>query len=185
MGILSTNPQEMMPQEESPQQGGQKMDDQTAFDKFVINAMNILHTSKTAEVIIDWIKKSSDTVQAVGDAALDVVKRLEASAEQNKVPITANTIVNGLNVIVGEIVNICEAAGANPLDEEQKYQAYSWAISKYLDDSVKSGKITKDDLVRVTQMIEQQGGGHGEEIPGGESPSERQMPQGQQMQGGL
>jgi len=161
---MPQQPQGMMAQQQQGPQ--QEVPAQEAHDKFVINGMKILHSPEVSDKIINRIKGSDDTVKVVGESAIDIVMRLEQSAGENQFPITANTIVNGLNAIVGEVITLAEAAGASPLSDEQKYQAYSWALGKYLDQGVKSGKITQEQLVQLGQeaMTDEAGANVGKHI---------------------
>lgn len=132
---------------------------QQAFDKFVMNGLKILHTPEVADGVIQRVQSNPDKIEAIGISALDVAQRLETSASQSGFQTTANTVLHGLNVIVGEVINIAEAAGLPPLEDEQKFQAFSWAISNYISNGVKAGKITKEGLVRLGQTLSQKGSG--------------------------
>ena len=126
---------------------------QEAFDKFTINALKILHTPETTDRIISSIKAKPDIIEAIGEQSLNVVRRLEESASGNKFNVKANTVLNGLNVIVGEVINIIEATGVPKLEDEQKYQAYSWAVSNYINEAVKTGRISKEELVKLGEQM--------------------------------
>lgn len=131
------------------------MDNQERFDKYVVNALNILHDEKVTPGIVQRMQ-SGDPVDAIGDVAVDIANRLDATAAEQGFEMTANTIINGMNVMVGELCEIAEAAGLEKLSDEQKYQAYSYALSRYLDEAVKMGKITPEELQQLRQGMEQQ-----------------------------
>jgi len=160
-----------------------EQDYQEAFDKFTVNALNIIHEGKISKSIVDRLKNSDDTVEAIGDVALDITKRIEGGAEGKGMNISANTIVNGLNVVVGELANLAESAGANPLDPEQKYQAYSWALSRYMEDAVSSGKITPQELQQMKASLEQDE--VNEMRSKGQMPEETPEPPQQEQPGGI
>jgi len=142
--------------QQQPQQPvGQAPDAQDSFDKFVINGLKILHTPDVTENIVQRVQSNQDKIEAIGEASLDIVGRLESSADEKGFPVTANTILNGMNVIVGEVINIAESSGMEPLNEEQKYQAFSWTISNYLNNSVESGKISKEELIQIGEQMKQ------------------------------
>ena len=132
---------------------------QEAFDKFVINGLKILHSSEVTDNIINRVVNAPDKVDAIGEISLDIINRLEQSAGQNNFQVTANTVLNGANVIVGEVINIAEAAGAETLNDEQKYQAFSWTISNYINNAVKTGRISKEQLVQLGQKMASSPGG--------------------------
>lgn len=138
--------------EQQKKQG--KFNAQDAFDKFVINGLQILHDEKISASIIKRVKTAKNKVDAVGEAAIDIIGKLESSA-QGQFEIRANTVINGANVIVGEIINIAEAAGMPKLAKEQRYQAYAWAAANYIDRAIKSGRVSKDQLKQVATKLAQ------------------------------
>ena len=160
-----------------------KQDPQEAFDKLSINALKLIHEDKLSNGFIKRIKSTDDTTAAIGETAVEIIMKIEGSAKQNQIEFELEVIVNGLNMIVGELINICEAAGAAPLDEEQRYQAFAWALSKYLDYAVKAGKITQEQLIEMTQEIESHASQKPED-PGMAQPPEEQ-PMEQMPQGGM
>jgi len=190
MGILD-QAQQIQEQPSQPMQGNQmqqkqQRSSQDVFDKFIINAMKIIHTPEVIQGLIDKIKNNPDTVDGVGEAAFDIVMRLENSAEENQVPLTARVMINAMNVIVGELIAIIEASGAKKLSQEQRYQAVSYAISKYLDFAVKSGKISKEDLIRATEVMRgKQTQQHQQNQTPGQTPNNPIVDQPQSVQGGM
>ena len=149
--------------------------DQEMFDKLAINALKIIHSEEVTDSTIKRIQGAKDKVDIIGEISLDIMNRLENSAGQNDLTLNANTVSNGLNVIVGEIINLAEAAGVQTLNEEQKYQAFSWAFSNYIDQAVKSGKISEEELIGSGQKLLEDGQGMQEQMPG----QPEQMPEGQ------
>lgn len=156
---------------------------QGKFDQYVINALNIIHEKKVTKGIIQRVK-DDDPVNAIGDIAVDIAERIDSSADEKKVSLKANTIINGLNVIVGELAELAEAAGIEPLDDEEKYQAYSYALSRYLADAVDRGKITPQGLQQMQQMIEQedQAQQSQQQVPAQPQQVPQEQPQGRTMQ---
>lgn len=148
---------------------------QDEFDQFVINGLNMIHDDKVSKQLLKTMQESPDTVDAIGNAAFAVVKKLSMARKKK---VMASTMINGLNVVVGELINIAEAAGANPLNDEQRYQAFSLAYSKVLDDAVRSGDIKPHELLAMKGRIER------EERQGqqGQPQAEQAQPQGQPVQ---
>ena len=156
-------------------QGQATPQNQEQFDIFIANGVNIIHEQKTTDAILNQIQKNPDPVDAIAKATLMVINRLEDSALSNGVKVEDSVKIAGANQLMGEIINLTESAGMKPLVDEQKYQAFSLAVSMYLDRSVKSGKMTKEQLVQMGQEAQQSP--EGQEIA-------QQMQQGrpQQMQ---
>lgn len=152
----------------------QPEDLQGKFDQYVINALNIIHDEKVTPGLIQRMQ-AGDPVNAIGDIAVDIAERLDATAEEKQFELKANTIINGLNVVVGELSELAEAAGIEPLDPEEKYQAYSYALGRYLEDAVEQGKISPEELQQMRQMMEAE-----DQAEQGQPP-QQPMPQGQQQ----
>jgi len=141
---------QQMDNPKQPKNSGQKQ-----YDRFMVNALNILHSEEVTDGIVKRVVVAEDKVDAIGNVALDIINRLEQSAGEKNFQINAGTIINGANSIIGEVIEIAEAAGMEPLNDEQKYQAFSWTISNYLNNAVESGKISKEDLVKLGQEMAQ------------------------------
>lgn len=154
---------------------------QGKFDQYVINALNVIHDEKVTPGLVERMK-AGDPVNAIGDIAVDIAERLDATAEEKQYELKANTIMNGLNVIVGELSELAEAAGIEPLDPEEKYQAYSYALSRYLSDAVEQGKISPQDLQQMKQMLEAEEQGQKPQQPISQ-PQQQSMPQQPMPQG--
>ena len=148
MGLLEQK------QEGGPrQQGDPKQQEQ--YDIFVSNGISIIHSDKTTKALIDQIVKSPDPIEAIADATLGVVKRLQASAASNKIELNDGVVAHGANQLMGEIITIVEAAGMEPLTDEQKQQSFSLAVGKYLEDAVKTGRMTPEQVSRMGQEASQ------------------------------
>lgn len=128
---------------------------QGQFDIFVANGVSVIHDEKVSGGLIDQIVKSDDPIKAMATATLDVVERLETSAKSGGVDLSDAVLVQGANQLMGEIIELVEATGMQPFTDEQKHQAFSLAVSMYLDKAVKTGKITPEELQQMSQNVEQ------------------------------
>ena len=128
---------------------------QEQYDLFVANGITIIHNEKTSEKLINQILKAEDKVEAVANSTLIVVRKLEDSATANKIKLSENVLMHGANELMGAIIAIAEAAGMEPMTDEQKEHSYSLATSKYIDAAVKTGKITKERLKQMGQEASQ------------------------------
>lgn len=160
-GILNSAQPQRAPEppqqtpETAPQQGAQQGDTQQVFDKLVKNALRILSDEKTVTTLSERLRNTPDAVAEVGTISLEILKRLEQSS-QGKVQITAGAIVNGLNVIVGAVIDIAQASGAEKFTEEERYQAYVWALGNYISEAVERNEISKEDLAKLGESVKQQ-----------------------------
>ena len=128
--------------------------DQEAVDIFVANGMKMIHNPKVSDTLISRIVDAENPVQAVADATLSIVSRLEESSKAAGRPLALPTIAYGANILMGEIMSSAEAAGMEKMDEATRYQTFSLAVGKYLDDAIKTGKMTKEELIRLGKEAE-------------------------------
>jgi hypothetical protein len=129
---------------------------QEQVDIFVSNGIQIIHSKKISDNIIKQLKGSKDPVEVISTITLKVVEILENDAVKKGVTLTDVTKVHGANQLMGEIINLAEKAKAvEPLNDEQKYQAFALAVSTYLDRAVKSGKITQEQLMALAKEAQQ------------------------------
>lgn len=140
-----------MPNEKKPVE----TNEDPQYDIFITNGMSIIYDSATSKKLINQIVKSPDPIEAVSDATLNVVGKLESSAESSKIKIQDSVLIQGSNALMGEIIGLAEAAGMEPLSDEQKYQAFSLAVSKYIQRALKSGKMTQEQLIALGQEAAQ------------------------------
>jgi hypothetical protein len=129
--------------------------DQSQYDVFVATGMSIIYDTKTSEKLIQQITNSPDPIEAIAIATLNIVERVEASAAKNKIKIKDAVLLEGSNVLMGEIISMVEATGMEPLTDEQKYQAFALATSKYLQGAVNSGKMAPEQLKQMGQELTQ------------------------------
>lgn len=120
-------------------------------DIFVANGIKVIHDQKVSDNLIKQIQGSNDPIEGIADATLSVIERLEQSASQNGIQISDAAKIHGSNQLMGEVINIAEIAGVPKLNEEQRYQAFSLAVSKYIGNAVNSGKISKEQLMQMGQ----------------------------------
>lgn len=139
----ATMPTQAPPPQSLKGQGFQT--DQEEVDMFLANGMKLIHSPQSSDSLIQTIKAASDPVRGLADAGLQVIDRLEKSANTSGKSFSLATIAQGGNALMGEIAQIAEIAGVK-LDDEAKYRAYSFAVSKYIDNSLKSGKMSQDQL---------------------------------------
>lgn len=146
-------PPEQMPAEQpmapTIKPGGRLGFDQKEFDIFLANGIKMVHTENISDRIISAVADSKNPVQAIADVTLNIVSRLEQSAEAKGKKLSFIVLAYGANVLMGEIITIAEAAGMKKLTKPEKYQAMSLATGKYLDNAVKTGKMTKEELAQL------------------------------------
>ena len=151
-GMLAPGPEAPVTQTEGPPGITADPAAQEQLDMFVANGVKMIHNPKLSDSIIDKILNAEDAPDAIAEATLGVVERIETGAKQSGTQLTDDTLVAGANELMGEIISMAETAGLEKLSEEDRYRAYSVAVSKYLDGAVKSGKMTTEHLATMSEQ---------------------------------
>ena len=128
---------------------------QSQFDMFIINGMEIIHDPKATDGILNRIKKVGNPMKGIAEATVDIVTRLSDSSAENGIQLANEVLVHGSNFLMGEIMNITEVSGMQPLSEEQRTQSFQLATSLYIDNAVKSGKMTPEQMQQLSQQTQQ------------------------------
>lgn len=128
---------------------------QEQMDVLTANGLRMIHKPSVSDGLIKRITTADDPVMAIADSTLDIVNRLEASAKQNNMEPDFGVLAQSANVLMGEIIEIAQIGGLPPLNDEEKYKAFSLAVSKYIDEAVKSGKLTSEQLQEMSQEAQQ------------------------------
>ena len=133
-----------------PQQMSPKM--QKQFDMFVINGLNIIHDDEMAQSILSKVMNQGDPIGAIAELTVNIVLRIIESAEQKGLKLAKDIIVHGGNILMGEIINLAESAGMQKLTQEERLACWQMAVSMFIDTSVKSGKMSKEQLIHEAHV---------------------------------
>lgn len=149
--------QEQPNQQEQPdaQQGQVSPEAQQEFDIFVANGMSVIHSKKVTESILNSVAQNKNRLEAFAVVLVNVVSKLFDSAKSNNVKLTNDTLLHGSNVLLQEILGVAQTAGMGELSEEQKTEILQRGISMYLDQAVKTGRMTKDELIALGEQSKQ------------------------------
>lgn len=128
-------------------QAGADPKTQDNIDMFLANGTRIVHNKKVSDGFIKHIIEANNPVIAIADSTLNVIDRLESSASERGVgTLQPEALAQVANVLMGKIIEMAEIAGLKTLSDDEKYQSFSLAVSKYIDKAVKSGKMSKEEL---------------------------------------
>jgi len=154
--------QEAPPAENVPNMGtsGLNPQDQEKLDIYVANGIKIIHSPEVSDQLVERMKASQNPIVDVADATISVVERLDSSGESRGVALPIEIKAKAANIFMDEIMTIGESVGMPKFNDEQKLQAVSLALGKYIDKSVKSGKMSPEEL--------QQMGGRAAQTPQGQ-----------------
>ncbi len=128
---------------------------QAIMDIFVINGMEIIYDENQAKTMLPRIGAGEDSIKTMAEILVNIVSRIVSSAKESGQTIPPEVILHGSNVLFGELLKVLEAAGMEPLSEEQKTAVWQMFSSLYIDQAVASGQITKEELVMLSKEIEQ------------------------------
>jgi hypothetical protein len=128
---------------------------QEQMDILTANGIRMIHNKKLSGSLIKSITNAEDPVDAIADSTVAIIDRIEASAKQNNLTPDFGVLAQSANILMGEIIQIAELSGVPPLSDEDKYRAYSLAVSKYIDDAVKAGRITTEQLQQMADQAKQ------------------------------
>lgn len=177
-------------QEEEP-----AMDPQTQeqFDIFVANGLQIIYSQEESAKIMQAISDSENPVTIIARITLRVVNQLEDMLTGQGVEISDDAKIHGANILMGEIMTMAEKAGINPLSEEERNHSWSMAVALYIDEGLKSGRLSPEQIQEMSERAQQTP--EGQEIarkmqgwgqqPMPEQYAPEQSPQTDQFMGGM
>lgn len=142
------------------------------FDMFVANGMKAIHGEKTRDTFLNRIKSAKNPVEAVVDATLLLVKRLEAQREFDDL-----VLLDGSNILMGQLIEVAEAAGVHKFTDDERQIAYAAAIERYTKEGLAKGKYKKEDLASAARTAAKgQAAQEGEQAPPGATGQAPQPP---------
>jgi len=134
-----------MPKKNKPNPG------QDLYDIFVAQGIKL-----AATVGPKLVGKASP--ELIGSALFDIVKKIETEGEKNGVKFDPAVILHGSKEILSHLINISQV----DINEEQVKAVVGVAVGKYLNDAVKTGKMTEQEVAQLAQAA-QAGQGAGPE----------------------
>ena len=128
---------------------------QSLMDIFITNGMEIIYDEKTADSMLPRISASEEPVKVIAEILVDIVLRLVKEAQTAGMKIPPEIVLHGSNFLLAEIFKVLEAAGMEPMTDEQKTGVWQMATSIYLDQAVQSGQMTEQELMTLSQQVKQ------------------------------
>lgn len=159
---MSPGPQVQTPAPEAqqgmsvvPEKQKELKDADNVLDQFVGNAVKVIHTPKVTDSILRAVKSYQDPVDGVGEESVKIAGKVSEGATASRLPLSVEIVAHGMNAIVGEVATLASASGVVDLNDEQKYQAYSFALSKYLSYALKKGDISEESIIQIGKAAAQ------------------------------
>ena len=138
---------------EKQQQVDPKLQEQV--DIFIANGMAIIHNPKVSDSMLSKILKSKNRIEAIAEAVVTIINRLFDSAKESGQSLSNETLVHGSNFLLGELINLAETAGMQKLSDEQRTEALQRGVGMFLSDAVQQGRLTKEQLVGMSEQAKQ------------------------------
>jgi hypothetical protein len=151
-GLLSAD----NPKSAQPPKGKADPKLQQQYDMFMANGMNIIHSQKFSDTLakaMSTVKDQGKIIDLIANATLNVIIAVEDSAGQKGIKFPANMLIMLGNQLMGQVIAIYTIVTKKKLTEEQKGQAFSLAVSLYLDQAVKSGKLTPQQVQEIAAQM--------------------------------
>lgn len=140
-----------MKEERQPTQVQATPEQEQLYERLTSNAKKILDSR--SEQLLKHVE-TQDPVDGIAEVSMLVMDRLDQAATAKNVQLDPDVGVQVLNSVVGDLVQKYEEKSGEALDQEQRYQAYSMAVSAYIADALKSGKIEKHELLAAADAAQ-------------------------------
>ncbi len=147
--------QPSQPNEQSSNQVDSKVSAETQkiMDMFVINGMEIIYDEKQAQTMLPRLSAGEDPTKSMAELLLDIINRVVSSADDAGQKVPPEVVLHGSNVLFGELLKVLDAAGMEPMSEEQKTAVWQLFSSMYIDSALKSGRMTEQELMLLSRGI--------------------------------
>jgi hypothetical protein len=158
--------QKQKPPEKQPQ--GKPSPAQDNYDIFV--AQGIKLASQAADRL-----KGKASIDVLGNTLYEIVNKIDDEGRKHGITFDISILLHGSNEILGQLIDM---SGVQ-INEEQIKAVIGTAVGKYLQNAIKTGKMTQEQIIQLAQQAQQS-------MPQGQQPGQTgQMPQGQMPAKGL
>lgn len=139
--------EEMEERELAP--SGQKAEDDAA--QWLALAMDFVHGRQTRGSVGQMLK-GKDPVQALANATVMVVKRIDAASRQKGIEVEDAVKLYGAHEICTQLAEVGNDSGAFQVDEKLIELAFSVAVQEYVKGEIADGRI---DPARLQAKVQQ------------------------------
>lgn len=127
-----------------PERSNDGNQDQDLYDIFV--AQGIKMAAKIAPSI-----QGKASIDTLGNALFEIVKKVEEGGAKNGIEFDIPVLLHGSNDILGHLI---ELSGVD-INEEQVKAVVGIAVGRYIQDAVKTGKMTPEQVQQLAQQGQQ------------------------------
>lgn len=129
-------------------------DNSEILDVFIANGISMIHKEGNAEKLLTQIKKSGSRTEAVGIILSTIISRLETSAAENGIEVPPEVSLQAFGELLRELLFLLEQTGEKPFSREELKETTGFAVGFYLDNAVKSGKLTKEQVIALGKQLQ-------------------------------
>jgi hypothetical protein len=127
--------------EQSPEQEGQFDTD----GRDILVAQGTILAYKAAKSI-----QGKASVEVIGRGLFEIIKKVETDGKKHGVSFGLPVVASAAPEILAHIIK----ASGTDVNEEQQKAAIGVATGLYLQDAIKSGKMTQEDLTKLVQQYQ-------------------------------
>jgi transcriptional regulator len=91
------------------------------------------------------------SVEVLGNTLFDIVNKVETQGAKNGVQFGLDVIIHGSNEILGHLIELSQVQ----ISEEQIKQAIGIAVGRWVQNAIKTGKMTAEQLQGLAQQGQQ------------------------------
>ena len=166
-----------MPEDDTP---NVTPEEQKQYDEFVQNAMRIIYTEdgKVQEEVMARMGTGDKPIDTMAQTLTWLVMLVEQDATRNGVALSDDVLMHASGELLGQLVEVSEAAGLHEFKEAELQGAWYQALDMYREaNSDEGGRINTDDASAAFAALNEADmeGRADEIIPGFEGKMERAM----------
>lgn len=125
-------------------------------DKYLINAMELLHSEKTRDSMFELIMSKPDPIESMSDAVTLILNRLDTDIRRAGIEVSDAARLASSFEITAQVIELAVSSGElEEPTEEEGYLVLAVAMEKYIKGEIEAGRMDKDKLAaEVNQMIQ-------------------------------
>lgn len=95
--------------------------------------------------------EGKSSIDILGNALFNIVNKIEVEGAKNGIRFPIEVLLHGSNEILGHLIEATKVK----INEQQIKAVVSMAVGRWIENAMKTGKMTKDQLVQLAQQAQQ------------------------------
>lgn len=117
-GMTAQNPPQQNRGMDEDEQPNVTPEEQALYEKFVYNAMNVIHSEETSRQILSMVQSANNPAEGVAQAAVTIAEQLYQTAQEQNTPISDEILTESADEVIEMIFELAEAAKVIPSHTE-------------------------------------------------------------------